>query len=186
MRQIIKSISFSLLFCLVTIGSAFTQQTEKKSVNLGLQYFKLSTGKQYLKVSANVRINKKLLPVADTEVGVYTMEASASGKLGNIITNVDGEGEFVLPNGFRLHSDSTPAMTFIAVINEDHLLESTETQITVSEVELTVKFIDEDSIKWVNVMVSQPDTASGSIPVSDEEIKFFVNRPFGELPIGGD
>ncbi len=166
-------------------GLAYLQNPEKAPIRIYLEHFK-SLDKNQLSVRVLAKINKRYKPASGVEVALYASEISAAQLVGTITTASDGTGIYTFNKEQREVAESTKTATYYAVVNESEKFKAKETKITIRQVNLDAHYLIEDSIKQIQVYVTETDSVGNKTPQKKVKIKFLVERPLSPLPIGGD
>jgi len=186
-----KTILIMLVFVMALNGTLFAQDKEKEEiekakVKMKFNYNKESDGSRILNIKANTKIEKKLTPVSGLEINLFSIDTSGNVLLGKITTDVAGEAVFALPDRLGNSSDSLNQFTFIAKLEENDQYLGSEKEISVLDASIEIILIDDDSVKYIKASVNVIGRDGGKTPAEETEVKFYVKRMFGLLPIGGD
>ncbi len=158
---------------------------DKAPVRVYLESFRNAEMHQ-LSVRVLSKTEKRYLPAAGVEVFLYSSEIIDSNLLGTIVTASNGQGTYTFSPAQFESAEKTKVAKYFAVIHENENLKGKETAISVEDVNLSVKYIIEDSIKQIYVNVTETDSTGNTIPQEDVQIKFLVERPLSPLPVGDE
>jgi hypothetical protein len=173
---------FTLLcVSIITITSVSAQ---KSTVRIRLDYFN-EDGQSYLTTKVTTLVGRRHEPVGGVIINLFLNEETQEGMMGNITTNEDGEGTFILPPKFYTAVDSLYEYEFIGRLTNDPNYRDQRKITTIQKVVLDMDFMIEDSERQIMAKVMYV-TESGLEPAESVELRFFVQRLFGQLPIGGD
>lgn len=160
-------------------------QQDKAPVRVYLEYFRNAEGCQ-LSVRLLAKTDKRYRPAEGVEVELYATEKSDTNLLGSVVTASNGTAIYSFSRDQFKLAKSTKAATYIAVVNETETLKSKQVSITIEDVNLSARYLIEDSVKQVHIRVSQTDSLGVEIPKKGVEIKILVERPLSPLPVGDE
>lgn len=178
----------SLITCILffSYGSFnLLQGQDKAPVRVYLEHFK-SLNKQELSVRVLKKTKKRYLPTEGVKVSLYISEISPSNLLGSIETNNKGIGVYTLSQEQIEIANNSKSNSYFALAEESDEIKSKIKEITIRDVNLDVWFTIQDSVKQINVLVSETDSSGIAIPQKGVEIKFLVERPLSPLTVGDD
>jgi len=158
---------------------------EKAPVRIYLEHFK-NLEKHQLSVRVLAKKGKRYKPAAGVKVALYVSEVSATHLLGTITTAANGTGTYTFTEEQRAVAENMKEATYYAVVSENDTLQAKKVDITIKKVNLHVRYFIEDSVKQVQVHVSETDSVGNELPQKKVKIKLLVERPLSPLPIGGD
>ncbi len=161
------------------------QDDEKARVRIGLNYFKIAENNCYLTVKVLTKVDRKYIPVPGVIINLFLNEQIKSGMMGNITTDKEGLGTFILPDKFYSALDSLITLKFMARLNNDPGYQDKITTIEIKDASLVISY-DDDSLKEIKVKLLEKDSTGQGTPVEGADIKFYVQRLFSLLPIGND
>ena len=179
-------ILLSFLFVvLISINSSYAQE-EKASIRISLEYYQTNNGVPTLKTLVRTRSGRRYEPVQGVIVNLFLNEETKNGMMGNITTDESGRGEYILPDKFFPAFDTLNQMTFIArVLNDPNYEDKTE-ELEISKSILELQTDEEDSAKHVTLKLVYFDESGDKIPMEEVDLKLYVKRMLGNLPVGGD
>lgn len=162
-----------------------SQDGEKARVRIGLNYFKIAEDSCYLTVKVLTKLDRKYIPVSGVIINLFLNEQTKSGMMGNITTDKEGWGTFILPDKFYSALDTLITLNFMARLKNDPNYQDKITTIEIKDASMIISY-EEDSLKAVKVILWEKDSTGRGIPVEGADIKFYVQRLFSLLPIGND
>ncbi|MDX1628348.1 MAG: hypothetical protein R3345_06595 [Fulvivirga sp.] len=180
----IFKLEWGILLLLLFLVFSAPGQDEKKKARIRLGYFN-ENGSASVNVKVTTRVDKKFEPVEGVIINLFLDEETKQGMMGNITTDENGEGKFLLPSKFYEMSDTLYHYNFIARLSQDQLYQDQRASLSIHKVNMEMSLIDQDTLRQIKVQVMQP-TDSGAYPVTSLHVKFFVERLFSDLPFGGD
>ncbi len=173
-----KTVIATLFVLSLTLPS---KAVDKSTAQMRLDYNKIDSS-SYVTLQVRTRDGRKYLPAEGVIVNLFLNEESKQGMMGNVITDEEGKGIYILPGKFYNAYDTLTEWNFIARILGDSNLEDQRKYLKVKKAELQMDLIQEDSLH--QVLVSLYEHTNGHlIPVPEIQIKIFVRRMFGLLPI---
>jgi hypothetical protein len=183
MKTLYTYILISAWLVIPTLGSNRSEPAEKAKAKMSFEFFE-TTDRQYLKVRVKTKIEKKYKPVAEIAVSIYLKDQSSEKLIGRIITGEDGSGILILDSTYYSVADKMKGSEFIAVLEENQNFHDLTAELTIKKAEFNIEYIDNDSIKLIQVNISERDSSGILVPQKFVDLKFFVERPLGQLPIG--
>lgn len=173
-----------MLFAFSNAYASPIQEKEKARVRMSLNYFKIAEDSCDLTVKVLTRQDRKYVPVSGIIINLFLNEQTKSGMMGNITTDEEGLGSFILPDKFYMALDTLTTFEFFARLKNDPNYQDKITSLEVRDASMTVAYYD--SLKEIKVTLLEKDSTGLGVPVEDADIKFYVKRLFSLLPVGGD
>jgi len=166
----------------ITADSTIVEEAspEKVALRMSFEAFKINGD---LKLLARVRskVNTKFLNTAGVEITFYKNEIDPANLIGRDTSNQKGEALWIVP--LVQNTDSNTAYTYFAEVKNHPDYEDAEETVSTSSSVLNIEFAEEDSMRLVKIFLGYPDSG-GIKPVAETEVKLFVRRLFGDMPIG--
>ena len=149
---------------------------EKPVLRMSFEAFKIN---DQVKIMARVRskVDTKWQNTAGVEVSFYKDEVIPENLIGKDTSNSKGETSWMLP----VHEESA---TYWASVKDHPDFQDIEETITINPSVLDLELVEEDSLRYVKVFVGMPNDSGEVVPVPEVECKIFVQRLFGNMPIG--
>ena len=158
------------------------EEEEKARVRIELNYFKLKDDSSYLAVKVLTRIERQYQPVPGVIINLFLNQQTKAGMMGNITTDQEGQGVFILPPKFYQAKDTLTSMAFMARLQNDPNYQDRITSIEIRDAKVTI--IPIDSLKQIKVRLTQKDSSNHELPIEGADIKCYVQRMFSRLPVG--
>lgn len=177
MKKLNKFILISLL--LISSVNLFSQESEKISSSINLQYIKDSNDSCLLKATLTYSKNRMQNPLAGSAINLY------AGK-GRLLKEgkSDSEGVVTVALGrVDMTYDESGIWPFSASFAGNDSIEAGTAEISVRNASLTMTCDEADSIKKVNLHAVKYDNGK-MIPASGEILTVYVPRMFSLLPVG--
>ena len=182
-------ILLALVFVLTASGVVVAQDEEDagpRKLNVKISYFQLADNRPEITVTTSYREDRRVVYQEGVLINLYYDSITREGMMGSLNTNENGQAVFTLPDKFDAMSDTNVVHTFYARLANDDRFVSVDKKITIQEAYVELDVLDEDSIKWLIGTFTKPDSSGERVPVAEEETKFYAQRLFSRLPIGGD
>jgi 5-hydroxyisourate hydrolase-like protein (transthyretin family) len=180
----ITTIFIGLILSGFTVVNKLPNQ-DKAPVRVYLEHFRKAEVYQ-LSVRVLAKTDKRYRPAEGVEVALYTSDISAANLLGTIVTASNGTAIYTFTQAQFEVAKNTKIAKYYAVVDETEHLKSKQTSITIEDVNLSARYLIEDSVKQVYVHVSQTDSLGNAVPQKGVEIKVLVKRPLSPLPISDE
>ena len=158
---------------------------EKKDARIQMSYFVNTDDEASMKVTVSHRVDRAIVYGEHVRVDLYLNEQSDSTLISKGLTNADGNVEFPLMETLKKIPEAQHSFDLLAVIANDAVYNDAEKTRSIKEASLKMELVEEDSSHQVKATLMQYDSTGELAPVPDVEIKFFVQRLFSLLPIGG-
>ncbi|MDH5412927.1 MAG: hypothetical protein OEW87_02210 [Flavobacteriaceae bacterium] len=176
---LLASISVFLLSTLVQ--SLYAQDTEKNSVRLKANYFKIMDSEVYFNIAASSRIDRQNVDVANIDIIITNEIEDEEIELGKVTTNMKGEAKFVLKSLSAMRPDSTGLYTISMSFKGNDAFKRASKSISFRDATIKANLITKDSVNYISATLL--DTAKDSI-LSDQLLNVQVQRLFRNLRIG--
>ncbi|MDH3710160.1 MAG: hypothetical protein OER04_09755 [Cyclobacteriaceae bacterium] len=122
-------------------------------------------------------------PLANIELGFYSIQDTISTSLGKAISNEEGVAVLQgLSFESLLQKQDHTFIIAVEVLDENYQLTSRE--FTFSDVNMQLSFDEIDSVKQIVVTISTWDELGNLVPLEEADAYLYVPRMFSLLPIG--
>lgn len=149
---------------------------------MDLDYYQEMGHTPYLKTKVRTREQKQYVPVQGVIVNLFLQQETKWGMMGNVTTDAQGEGTFLLPDKFWSTYDSSNLLVFTARILNDPLYADTRKTIEIQKAGMSMQIEENDKQPELRIgLYHIPDSLS---PISDQQVEVFARRLFGLLPQG--
>lgn len=159
------------------------QDSAKIEARIELNYFQVNNEIPYLTARVRTKTEKGWVPVKWVIVNLFLNQETKLGMMGNITTDSKGDGKYILPSKFKAAWDSLDKFTFMARIMSDEKVMDAKKEIIIKKSSLQIDTKEEDSVRTILISFKEK-RGKEWMEVSDVELKPFMNRNFGKLPIG--
>jgi hypothetical protein len=176
--QIILLISF---LSLLSVPS-FSQEVEKISPYLTLQYFKNNADQRILQTTLTYSKNRMELPLSGMEVSFYKGAGNAE-LISAMTTNEKGIARIELGNDMKIAEGSDGKWIFSSEFRGNDSIAAATSELSIKDVNLEMTLNEVDSIKTiaVNAFINEKGE---KMPVPEEVVKIYVPTMFAPLLIG--
>lgn len=201
-----KLTKFLILIILVLFGVEFSQanllkaqveitdsEVKKRPLRLNLNYINTNDTLREVVVKLKTytleqskkskRKRKRWAPAENVIINLYLNEISKAGMLGSVSSDEDGLATFKLVNKFYAAKDTINEFIFKARVLQDPLYEDLEEEIIIQEGKILLIPFIKDSSKYLKTTVLKINDSAKFVPYEDADIRFFVQRDFGLLPL---
>ncbi|MDZ4714543.1 MAG: hypothetical protein SH819_03650 [Cytophagales bacterium] len=185
MKKRVRSIwlAWGLAFLLPVLAPG--QEAPRIEVKVDLNYFQVNNESPYLTTKVRTRTESGWMPVKWVIVNLFLNEETKLGMMGNVTTDEEGRGKYILPDKFRAAWDSLDQFTFIGRILSDEKVVDTRKIITIRKTRLVIDAETVDSVRTMRITFSEKQGAEWRA-VPEVEWKPFIHRTFGKLPMTED
>lgn len=174
-------ISISIFSSVFT--NLYSQNTSKHKVRIKAYYFKIMDSVSYLNIKASSKINKKNTRVSNIDIAVYNIQGEEKIKLGNAITNEQGENRFIIKKLNFLKPDSTGTYTILLSFKGNSSFKKASKKFNFKNAAIKAKLVTKDSINYINAILFDE---YNEIPIIDEPLTLRVQRLFKPLILGDE
>lgn len=185
--KILKALVLSLLVLSSQMMMAQEETAEKpvkkSKARISLDYTIYNNTGPRLTATVKTKIDRSYVNVPDVKVNFYIDSISKASRLGETLSNENGEAIFLIPQTLTKRIAKDPSFEYFVTISDNDRLKDAKRDIEVKRSFFEMNLKVEDSVKKVQVFVGAPDSTGEIVPVEDIEVKVYVKRLFGELPI---
>jgi len=165
------------IFCFL---SMVVSAQERQTPRISIVYNKVPMGGSYVGVKVRVKQGKKFSPIGEVAVEIF----QGTQQMGQVTTDRKGEAQWAILPGLQAVLDTMETFSWSAKVAEDKNYESAEEEITVRASRLRIE-AGEGENRQINVQIEKKENGSW-MPAKGVEMKIFVKRQFGRLPLGDD
>ncbi len=127
---------------------------------------------------------KRYNPLPEVFISFYYLNDTSKVLMDNIKTNDKGEALLTLPEQFEIYKSSSGLMSFEVEFEGNDSCASARKNLSIRESDLEVSFFQKDTIKYIEIQASEPDSDNENIPLEEIEVLFYVKGTFSLLKIG--
>jgi hypothetical protein len=184
----IHTLTWIFLLVLFTVGNAgrLIAQTEadeeKQKARISLDFFNINNEGQKLTATVKTKVEGFYQNVSGVEIQFFKMETSPENFLGKLKTDEHGSATI----SFSQSTDSTLWFTYIAVLENDPNFKDAEKEAEVKKGYMQMELEEIDSVKTIKIFVGAPDSVGNVNPVEEVNVRAYVKRLFGLLPISDE
>lgn len=160
----------------------FSQDTEKISPYIQLQYFKNTDDQRILKTTLTYSKNRMELPLPGMEIS-FSLAGDETELIASVITDMKGVASLELSSSMNIPADKNLMWSFVSEFKGNDTIEAGTSEITFKDVILDMTLSEVDSIKTLSVKAFEQVNGK-EIPVANEIILIYVPRMFSLLPVG--
>ncbi len=172
--------TYFLYFLLLLTNQAAAQDGKHKA-RLSAQFTKIMNRESFIGLSAKYKGEKGFDPASDLEFRIYKKVSGDSlFYLGTARTNTEGNAKYILNDSGPAKTTETPAFTYVVKIENQAKYADAETEINVSDANLTVAVETIDSVHQITAMLTDPSGKS----LSGQALKVQLQRMYAPLQIG--
>jgi hypothetical protein len=124
------------------------------------------------------------VPISGSVITYYNMAGDESRQLEAVRTDMDGEAVFYIDKKSDRLESAGDIYTFRAVFEGSQEFEMAEDMVEVKSLNMSLAFIEIDSVKTIVAEAYETDHEGNPIPLEDTDVYFYVPRSFSLLPVG--
>lgn len=181
------TIFLKTIACCIIMGPVFQSGAQESKVDprVDVAYFQVGDEAPYVTVRVRKRVERRYEPLVNIPVEVYFTEEDENWKMGSMTTNAKGEGKVALPSAFKATWNDLSEFEFIAVLASSDTIEGTSESTFIKRSRIQIDVDDSHETRKITVRAEEK-TDEEWVSVADAELKVFVHRYFGNLPVGDD
>lgn len=172
---------FLVFLSVFFLTSGFSQEVEKSKVRLKANYIKVMGGEVSFDINASAKVNDENIQVPDLDLTIYNEVDDEKIKLGEIKTDVNGEGKFVLESLNSIKPDSTKTYNVSISFKGNDSFSRASKSLSFRDAAIEAKLITEDSINYISATLI--DNSTDSLIVG-ALLRVQIQRLFNPLRIG--
>lgn len=173
-----KKISFCILFAFA-ITFVQAQESKKIAPRLDFTYVKKTDGSKLLTASLYIIKNRISYPVSGSDITYQIGELNLGIK-----TNSEGKAYLVLDTQRNPDKNEDGLCKFVASFSGNDTLEEVSQEILVKDVSIELNLEEIDSVRTINILVTETSEDGERVPVSGQAVNIYVPRMFSMLKIG--
>lgn len=183
MKMIIRLIFLFLLLTSFTNIQVQAQNQKKKTTRLSVDYFKDFDLVEKLVATMRVR-EDRYEPLTDVIINFYNINDTSRVLLESIRTNMDGKAIFIIDGKAKIVKDTSGALNFEVEYEGNTEISSSSKGISLRQANLSISFVKIDTIKSIEVTVSEQGLEGAAIPIEDINVSFYIKGTFSLYNIG--
>lgn len=168
-----------LAICLMVTGQLWSQDERAR---IQLDYFMRNDSIHELLATVKTKEDRSYVNVPDVDVHFYLGQIASENKLGTQVSDGRGRARLIVPGNAL---DTLQAYLFLAAIQDNERFRDYSRELEITPASLEVWFTEEEEYR-VEVRLTARDSSGEWAPVSGADVKVYVHRLFGELPVSVD
>jgi hypothetical protein len=177
--RIIPLMAIACLFCYITTAQG--QAKGKSEITVDLSYFKKADNSRYAIALIKKNEDGKFVFAKNTKVDFYAVHDKQQELLKSV--NTDNHGKAVIQILKDLPLDDSLYFTILAKIENNELYEDANDQVHHKDANLAMTLDPLDTSRLVTAKVTETGKNGEIKPVIGAEVKFYVQRLFGLMPV---
>lgn len=157
--------------------------SQDERARIQIDYFARNDSIHELAATVKTKEESSYVNVPGVPVQFYIGEMNAGNELGTEVTGKNGRAVVTIP---RALLDTLPKYTFIAAISDHERFRDYSRDLEITPATMAVDFTEDEGAYNITVRVTARDSSGQWTPVSGADIKVYVQRLFGELPVSVD
>lgn len=173
-----------MLLSMFTSKSTFlwSQESQKISPSVQLQYFKDNNENSLLKTTLTFSKNRMANPLKGMSITFYA-GGEKKTKLAEVVTDENGVAVYNLKHEADFLTDKNGLWPFTSEFAGNDTIDPGKSDLFIRDVSLNMKLIATDSTKTIVLNVKKKEKGN-EVPASGETVVVYVPRMFSLLPIG--
>lgn len=174
-----------LVASLLPITSPCLGQSEGKQerTRMKLYYAKQTDGMKKITIGITAGSGKNMHGVANAEVALNAMSGDTTLELARLQTDTTGNIELFVEAGYKFPVNEEGKTYLEAVYEGSDAYRAVSNEIEFEDLDFTLSFEEEDSIKYLKVLAAKRDIDGNSVPIEGLEITVGVERLYSVLPL---
>ncbi|MBY0436123.1 MAG: hypothetical protein K2U26_18680 [Cyclobacteriaceae bacterium] len=172
--------TYFIYFLLLLANAALAQNRQHKA-RISAQYIKVMNRETFIAFSTKYKGENGFEPASGLAIQVYKkMPDDSLFCLGTATTNSEGKTKFVLNDSSLTKTKEASVFTYVVKIENQSTYEDSETEINVSDANLSAAVEAVDSINQIRATL----TDGLGQPLASQSLKVQLQRMYAPLPIG--
>ncbi len=164
----------------VILATSATSQ-DKIKARVSASYVKVMNQETFISLSAKYKSEGRFEPATNLSFGIYHKSSEDFLYfLGNIRTNTSGAAKFILDKKQDSNTPKDNGLSFVIKIENDPKFQDAETEINISEANISASLKAVDSVNQISATLSD---ASGK-PLKGQSLKVQLQRMYAPLQVG--
>ena len=180
MKLLNKNVTGLLFSILLFTGyQTFSQESQRGSLNIMVNYFLENNTLPYLMVNVKTKTEGKFKPVSGVALTLFLKNDSISESIGKVVTDGNGEAYSDIPPALKALWNASRDHTFEAVFTGNAHFDSTRSALTVSPARIVLDTAESRQI--IATVTGKSET--GWIPLKGIDIIIAVKRMDADLSV---
>jgi hypothetical protein len=171
-------------FALAQDEASDTTDAGKPATSIELTYTKSNNRSRILMATVKTKVAESYEAAKGVPINFYQTEAVPAQLLGTVSSNDKGVAMFVVPEEKIAENSST--FTFVAAVENNDTIEDTQEEIAMTDAAFVMQLEEADSARQVVISLQTKDAEGNMIPVAEVDVRLYVQRLFGLLPLSAD
>lgn len=172
-----------VVFCLFSTSSSAAVTAKKERVRMKMYYFKTAAGDRRIDIALTAGSGKSMHGVSEGEVTLKAVIGDSTLNLATLTTDTLGEVSLYLAEDYILPMDEDGKVVLEAEYEGNENYGSASNDIEVMDLNLKIKFEEEDSVKYLRLEATRPDNEGNMVPVEELSVLIGVQRLYSVLPL---
>jgi hypothetical protein len=172
-----------LLICLPFLLVKNPVWAQKKESSLQLSFLKKADQSKNILLTVKARNEAgKFAPAPNASLSIFIKSNEEWLLIKTLISDLGGKASMKLADDLPM--DNEKYFSIMAKIENDSRYEDAEEELRVKESRLTLLLDPTDTNRILTATVTQTGNDGEPMPVQEAEVKFYVERLFGKMPVG--
>jgi len=180
-KKIIKLFVLVLIYTNISLSA---QSADLLVSKLFLTYTKLTDGTKKIDLVLQSSVDDKKVFIADGKITVYAVSPTGNLKLGELITDSEGKGVFLIKSGTKLPVDQDNFFTISASYDGNKKFDKATGEVRVKDAFLEMTLTQKDTIRTINAVLYELNDKNDKVFIKDADIDFYVTRLFCLFNLG--
>jgi hypothetical protein len=157
----------------------------ESSITPDFSFASAQDGRQFiLKARLSYWSGERDVPIPGAMVVFDHMAGGETRQLDALQTDLDGNAEIRIDKGSEKLFRTEEQYLFKASFRGSHEYAMAKDSITVKSLEMSLAFVEVNSVRTIVAEASETDAEGNRIPLEDTDVYFYVPRSFSLLPVG--
>ncbi len=181
MKRLNKTLAGLLFLGMFLSGlSVCAQDSTKGTLNISLNYFLENNTIPYVLVRTKAKIDGRFKPVSDIPLQLFLTKDSAGNKIGDLVTNENGEASTIIPPSLKSQWDASPGShSFLVTFAGNRQFEASQADLAINRAKILLDTTADRHI--VATLLGLKDTSW--VPLKGIDVSIGISRMDADLSV---
>lgn len=174
----------AIIIWITVLFTSFSMYAQDSKIDprISISYFKSGDDVPTIKVKVKKRLERRFFPQRGVEVSVYFNKELDKNKIGDLMTDDNGEGAVQIPENLMEIWHNKDTLEFIAVMTETDSTNGSDENLTIYKSRLSIEASQDSTL----TATLEQKSDSGWMKIEGVQVKFFIKTDFGKLFLSDD
>ena len=184
LKRLKCAILFLVLMALFNTDSFSQAKKIKLKTRMSLDYYNGSDNSRTLNASVYAVKDRQRVPAVNEKVYFYVGDISDENILDSVITDADGQSQYIFPEDYKFPIDEKRIVSYAAQFKGNKTFVKKSAKINIKEIFMELFLSEINSQKTISVRGYELGDENEMVPIEDADVTFYVPRLFNDQVIG--